>query len=187
MPYRSTPFCEGSYYHLYNRGNNREAIFFEQENYSYFLREIREYLCPHVDVVAYVLMPNHYHLLVYLKSNALSDAMHAFTVSYTKAVNKRHSRVGALFQGRFQAIIVDKDKYLTHLSRYIHLNPLKAGLVAKAENWEFSSYRDYLGMRNGTLPKPDPVLAQFPSPDAYRQFVEDYAADEDAIGHLKLE
>jgi hypothetical protein len=102
MPYRSTVFIAGNYYHLYNRGNNREPIFFERES-------------------------------------------------------------------------------------FIYLNPQKANLTGKAEDWDFSSYRDYLGIRKGTLPKPDVVLSQFPSPAHYKQFVEDGNVNEKIIANITLD
>jgi len=114
--------------------------------------------------------------------------MQPFTLSYTKAINKRYARVGSLFQGRFKAILVDKNEYLLHLSRYIHLNPVTARLVKRAEDWEFSSYPEYLGLRDGTLPRPGVVLSQFPSPDAYHQFVEAYIeSDKEIINHLLMD
>jgi putative transposase len=106
----------------------------------------------------------------------------------TKAINKRYGRVGSLFQGRFQAVRVDRDEYLVHLSRYIHLNPVIAKLVEQPEDWEFSSYREYVGLRAGTLPKTDVVLSQFPSRDVYRQFVGSCAeGDGKTVEHLTLE
>jgi len=187
MPQRDIQFSTGDYYHLYNRGNNRERIFFERENYLFFLRRLRQYLLPILEVVAYCLMPTHYHLVVQIKTNKTSEvlktsevsrAMMRFSVSYTKAMNKRYDRVGALFQGAFQAKRVDSDAYLAHLSRYIHLNPMLAGYGSSPEEWEFSSYAEYLGLRDGSLPVPEIVLAQFPSREAYQAFVEDYAPTE---------
>jgi len=180
--------CAGEYYHLYNRGNNRERIFFERENYLFFLRRLRKYAAPVLDVVSYCLMPTHYHLLVQVKQTSevsedlggpgTSKAMMRLSVSYTKAMNRRYDRAGSLFQGAFRAKHVDGDDYLVHLSRYIHLNPVFAGLVERPEEWEFSSHREYVGLRNGTLPKPEIVLSQFPSPEAYQDFVESYAPQE---------
>ncbi len=181
MPQRSIELCADEYYHLYNRGNNRERTFYERENYGFFLRRLRKYIVPILDVVAYCLMPTHYHLLVLLKEADLSHRMQLFSISYTKAMNKRYDRVGALFQGAFQAKHVDENNYLVHLSRYIHLNPVMAGLVERPEDWEFSSYREYIGLRGGTLPKPEIVLSQFPSPEAYREFVESYTPREREI------
>ncbi len=189
MPYRQVEFHAGEYYHLYNRGNNYQTIFFERENYLYFLRQLRKYLVVEaIEIVAYCLMPNHYHLLVYLKTNDLSGLMQPFALSYTKAINQRYHRVGALFQGRFKGVHVDQNEYLLHLSRYIHLNPVTAGLVRQAEDWEFSSYREFIGQRNGTLPKTEVVLAQFSTPEAYRQFVEKYTdGDKMVIEHLAID
>lgn len=178
MPQRNVQFCAGEYYHLYNRGNNRERIFFERENYLFFLRRLRQYLLSILEVVVYCLMPTHYHMLVRLKTDDLSHQMQLFSISYTKAMNKRYDRIGSLFQGAFQAKRVDSDAYLTHLSRYIHLNPVLAGYGAAPEEWEFSSYPEYLGLRDGTLPAPDIVLAQFPSREAYQAFVEGYTPEE---------
>ncbi|MEA5451934.1 transposase [Leptolyngbya sp. CCNP1308] len=172
MPRRDLPFQPGHYYHLYNRGNDRNLIFFERENYLHFLRLIRLYLIEQaLDVVAYCLMPNHYHLLVQCKTSAVSGAMMRLSVAYTKAMNRRYNRVGVVFQGQFQAIAVDSDEYLYHLTRYIHLNPVKAGLVAHPQNWEFSSYLDYAGLRSGTLPKLEVIRQQLTSEAAYQAFL----------------
>jgi REP element-mobilizing transposase RayT len=188
MPQRNVELVAGEYYHIYNRGNNRERIFYDRENYGFFLRRLRKHVSPILDVVAYCLMPNHYHLLVLLKEADLSHRMQLFSISYTKAMNKRYDRVGSLFQGAFKARLVEENDDLVHLSRYIHLNPLKAGLVSKAEGWEFSSYREYVGFRDGTLPKPEVVLSQFPSSEAYRAFVEEYVpSDRETIADLLFE
>ena len=202
MPRRAVPLVAGEYYHVYNRGNNRQRIFFERENYLFFLRRVRERLMGDCDpagvlnsgspeirqfctIVAYCLMPNHYHLLVCPTDDHFSRHMQRFSISYTKAINKRYDRVGALFQGQFQPLHVDRNEYLLHLSRYIHLNPVQAGLVRQAQDWEFSSYREYAGLRQGILPRPDVVLSQFPNHDAYRRFVESYEpADRNIVSHL---
>jgi hypothetical protein len=121
-------------------------------------------------------MPNHYHLLVYLRIDALgAQIMQPLTVSYAKAVNKQQGRSGPLFAGPFRAKHLDRDEYLSHLTRYIHMNPVEAGLALRPEEWEYSSYRDYIGLRHGTLPKPDEVMARFPSLEAYRDFVLAYS------------
>lgn len=122
--------------------------------------------------MAYCLMPNHYHFLVCVRSPNVSAQMGRFSLSYTKAINKRRKRCGGLFQGPFNGILVDEDSYLLNLSRYIHLNPVKAGFVKRAEDWEFSSYREYVALRQGTLPRFEAVRQQLGSPAAYRRFVE---------------
>ena len=96
--------------------------------------------------------------------------MMRLSVSYTKAINKRYDRVGSLFQAKH----VTEDAYLVHLSRYVHLNPVLADLSSRPEEWEYSSYREYIGLRGGTLPEPGIVLAYFGSPAAYRTFVQAY-------------
>jgi REP element-mobilizing transposase RayT len=205
MPRRAVPLVAGEYYHVYTRGNNRQRIFFERENYLFFLRRIRECLLGELEstgspnpeaptvgracaIVAYCLMPSHYHLLVRPEDGDFPRRMQRLSLSYTKAMNKRHDRVGALFQGHYKALHVDRAEYLLHLSRYIHLNPVGAGLVKQPEDWEFSSYREYVGLRRGTLPMPDVVLSQFPNPDAYRRFVDGYQpGDESIVSQLLLD
>jgi REP element-mobilizing transposase RayT len=173
MPRRKLEFCLGHYYHLYNRGHNRQDIFFDRQNYLYFMRQLRYHLVEQmVDVVAYCLMPNHYHLLVHLRSDHLSERMQSFVLSYTKAINQRYGRCGSLFQGRFQAIWVDTEEYLLHLSHYIHLNPVKAGLVERPEDWEFSSYQDYMELRQEPLVSIAPIRKQVESGMSYRSFME---------------
>jgi putative transposase len=162
MPRRTTPIIANECYHVYNRGHNRDPIFFERENYGHFLRRLRKYVVPkHAVVIAYALMPNHYHLMVRAVTSELSHAMQLFGISYTKSINKRFDRTGSVFQGAFNAKLIEQDDYLLHLSRYIHLNPVRANLVKLPEAWEFSSYRDYVGLRNGTLPMVDIVLREF--------------------------
>ncbi|MGE3803959.1 MAG: transposase [Gemmataceae bacterium] len=185
MPRRTIELAFGHHYHVYNRGNNRQRIFIKRENYVHFLRVLREHFAEKVAVVAYCLMPNHYHLLVRLDSDDFSRIMHSFSTAYAKAINKQHERVGALFQGPFKASLVDEDEYLMHLSRYIHLNPVRAGLVSNAADWEFSSYRDYLRLRSGTLPQSGIVLSQFGNVEDYESFVREYQeAEREKIEHL---
>ena len=190
MPKRKVEFRAGYHYHLYNRGVNYQPLFFNDYNWAYFITRLRHYCRSDLlDIMAYCLMPNHYHLLVYLKSDDLSSAvMQPFSLSYTKAINQQQGRVGPLFQGPFKAKLVDQDEYLLHLSRYIHLNPVLAGLVAQPAAWRFSSYRDFVGLRDGTLPQPEIVLSQFETPQAYAEFVEVYRAQDRAlIEHLMLD
>jgi REP element-mobilizing transposase RayT len=188
MPYRKTDFTPGHYYHLYNRGNNRQNIFFERENYLFFLRQFRHYLIGQtLQVIAYCLMPNHYHFLVYLQADNLSQKMQAFTLSYTKAINRRYQRSGSLFQGRFQTIPVNDENYLLYLSRYIHLNPVKAGLVRSPQEWEFSSYLEYANLRRGTLPRLEPIREQLGVGEVYRSFMEAAIDPQPNLQHLMFD
>ena len=172
MPRRDLTFQPDHCYHLYNRGNDRKLIFFERENYLHFLRLMRRHLIERsLDVLAYCLMPNHYHLLVQCRTGEVSGAMQRLSMAYTKAMNRRYKRVGSLFQGQFGAIAVDSDEYLYRLTRYIHLNPVKAGLVADPRDWEFSSYLEYAGLRSGTLPKLDVLQQKFAPEVEYQRFL----------------
>ncbi len=187
MPRRETAFIAGYYYHIYNRGNNREGVFFEVDNYVYFLRGIKKYLRPVADVMAYCLMPTHYHLLIRVKRagqtsevlktsevSNVSRAMQKLSISYTKAINKRFDRVGSLFQGAFQAKHIQNRHHLCNLCVYIHANPVKDGLVACVEDWPYSNYPEWLGERNGTLVDPAFIQAHFDSPTAYKALIAEY-------------
>ncbi len=177
MPRRQTPFVPDVYYHFYNRGNNRQAIFFESDNYLYFLSGIKKYLVPVVNNVAYCLMPTHYHILVRVKpqtsevSLRVSRAMQKFLISYTKAINKRFQRVGSLFQGQFQAKPIQTYPHLLNLCVYIHANPVKDGLVALPEDWIYSNYLEWLGQRDGALVDREFIQEHFGSAAEYQELV----------------
>jgi putative transposase len=188
MPRRHLTFQPGYYYHLYNRGNNRQNIFFERENYLYFLRLLRRYLIEQaLEVLAYCLMPNHYHLLVYCKTNRVTDGMRSLSLAYTKAINCRYNRVGTVFRGRYQASWVDREAYLQHLVQSIHLNPVKATLVKSAEEWEFSSYRDYAGLRKGTLPQTQMIRELLGSESAYQSVLKQQQSSISVVRSLMLD
>ena len=186
MPRRQTPFIPGLYYHIYNRGNNRQGIFFQPENYLYFLRGVKRYIAPLAKIIVYCLMPTHYHILVrgeqtseFLKNSEvysakISNAMMRLSVSYTKAVNKRFERVGSLFQGQFQAKPIQNYPHLMNLCIYIHGNPVKDGLVAAPEDWIYSNYLEWLGQRDGTLVDKEFIQENFGSSAEYQTLVMNY-------------
>ena len=194
MPRREIEIQPGSYYHIYNRGVNKNTIFFEPENYRFFLRRMKSYLKPdEAEVIAYCLMPNHFHFIICPLAGKFSDAFGQLCNSYAKALNRRYDRVGPLFQGRFQAKWIDKNEYLLHLSRYLQLNPVLGKLVQQAEEWEFSSYCDYIGLKRDEFLKPGIVLEQFSMSagdlknqhNSYQAFVEEYReGDIYSIKHL---
>ncbi len=173
-PGKNPPLLLGHYYHFYNRGVNRQPIFFHKDNWRFFIQKMRDYFISDlILILAYCLMPNHYHLLVYLRAEEVGNkVMQPFGTSYVKAINRQQKRVGPLYQGPFKAKHIDSDAYLAHLTRYIHLNPVRARLVDHPADWPYSSYSDYIGTRNGILPHPEFILSQFASPADYRDFVE---------------
>jgi putative transposase len=209
-------FEKGQLFHIYNRGNNRERIFFSRENYMFFLKKVKTYIQPYCDIVAWCLMPNHFHLMVFVKDTelevfltesfarsdnagiegfarsdnatiegfarsetldkkkrTLNQSIGIMLRSYTDAIKKQENRTGSLFQKQTKAIMLSEKNrhvpayfntvfgtlintkeyrsYAETCFNYIHNNPCKAHLVVSNEEWEFSSYQDYLGLRNGKL------------------------------------
>ncbi len=157
---------ENKLYHFYNQGNNRDNIFFTRENYLYFLKNFRKFVLPHCDVLAYCLMPNHFHSLINtnekslmekkvggLTLTALNNGFRQLLSVYAQAINKQEGRSGSLFRQKTKAKLVETEieDYPFICFQYIHQNPIKSNLVNKMEEWEFSSFKDYLGLRNGTL------------------------------------
>jgi REP element-mobilizing transposase RayT len=147
----------GRFYHVYNRGNNKENIFLSARNYVHFLNLFDKYLSLYLDLFVYCLMPNHFHLLIRVKSIdsddlgcLLSRQFRIFFMAYAKGFNSENGRVGSLFQKGFKRVEVNEDCYLTAVIVYIHLNPVKARLVARSENWKFSSYRQILDSSSQT-------------------------------------
>ncbi|NVO01127.1 MAG: transposase [Bacteroidetes bacterium] len=146
---------EGGYYHVFNRGNNGDIIFYEEENYDYFLKKFRQYLDPFVDVFSYCLMNNHFHFLIRIKENEklqyqnltkqlaltpIEKAFRDFFISYAKSINKKYHRTGSLFQYKFKRKQIEDEIYLKNLIRYIHLNPVEAGICSVASDYNFSSF-----------------------------------------------
>lgn len=136
----------GAVYHITSRGNAKQNIFLDEND----LKEFLAILCHVVRrynwlLHAYCLMNNHYHLIVETPEGNLSIGMRQLNGIYTQRFNKRHDRVGHLFQGRYKAIIVDREGYLLELCRYIVLNPVRAGLTRDPNEWKWSSYRSTIG------------------------------------------
>ena len=155
-------FTEGQLYHIYNKGNNNQQIFFKKENYLYFLKKIRKYIYPNCDILTYCLMPNHFNFLIYANSktvsydlknnNFLSEGFKILLSSYAKAINVQEKRTGSLFtQNTHSKNVSGNTNQAIICLKYIHQNPKINGLVVNLEDWEFSSFRDYCGLRNGTI------------------------------------
>ena len=179
MPPRMMSFTTGHIYHIYNRGSARQPIFFEKENYHYLLRLFKKHAqATGITVIAYCLMPNHYHFLVQQDGEASAGLLFQRVFNaYTKAINKKYDRTGTLFQGRYRCILVGKSSHLFQLCRYIHANPVKDGLVASPEQWPFSNYQEWIGSRLGTLCNPDFVRTNFSTANEYVEFVQEYLAN----------
>jgi len=176
-------FTERSIYHVYNRGNNRQLIFFSRENYLFFLRKMRSELLPFCDFISYCLMPNHFHWLILVKDRPgitetndkdirqtarsgqtgplLIRKIANLLSSYSQGINRQERSTGGLFQKKTKAkkimsmddlIVLNNKRFSPHddlftCFNYHHQNPLKAALVKRLEDWEFSSFRDYAGLR----------------------------------------
>ena len=139
-------------YHVTSRGDRREDIFEDDQDRQTFLETLEQVITQfNWTCYAWCLMDNHYHLLIQTPDGNLSKGMRQLNGVYTQASNRRHGRVGHLFQGRFKAILVDSDAYLLELARYVVLNPVRAGMVKKPDGWAWSSYRASLGLEPAPL------------------------------------
>ena len=154
---------EGYFYHIYNRGNNSEKIFFSEENYAYFLKLLTKYIFPVADIYAYCLLNNHFHILVRIKEKneieinklkfstvekpkevSASRQFSHFLNAYSQAVNKKYARTGSLFEKRFVRKRISDNHYLRQVILYINTNPLKHNLVEKPKDYKWSSYNSHI-------------------------------------------
>lgn len=217
-------YVKDGHYHVYNRGVEKREIFKDPQDYKVLLKYLKEGLSPppslqtlkttftlqgqafkgvprqpknyhdKVELLAFCLMPNHFHLLVKIKdSDALKTFMQSLQVRYSMYFNKKYDRVGSLFQDRYKAVLITEENYLLHLSRYIHLNPSEyTGDLIHA----YSSYADYLGLKKTSWIKPDMILSFFNQAtlpelkkvNSYKDFVEEYKKDSAKIlGEITLD
>ncbi len=162
----------GACYHVYSRGNERKDIFRTPMDYELFLGILKDTSLVYDFLIhAYCLMPNHFHMLIETPNANLCDSMKRFLGLYTVRFNRSHNRTGHLFQGRYKALLVDKDDYFLQLSRYIHLNPVKAKLVKNPEDYRWSSMRYFLKDKTPDFLFKEFTLKSFGSPREYRTFV----------------
>lgn len=227
MPHKHSRkiYIENGHYHIYNRGVEKRTIFEDDQDFRVFLKLIKHYLSPktsdskhpledlknitltrpqpltnlhkEVDLLAYCLMPNHFHLLI---KQTTRDGMPKFlqrlSSTYSMYFNKRYKRVGYLFQGRYKAVLITQDSYLLHLSRYIHLNPTQLKRPDPF-SYSYSSYPYYLRKKRASWVKPNFILDYFSQTrnssdlekiNSYKQFVENYKQDlKEHLGELTLE
>lgn len=215
-------YVEGGYYHLYNRGVEKRIIFLEDKDYKVFLHFLKKYLSPpepngilltateltgftpvrprvvqslygSVSLLAYCLMPNHFHFLVkQTVRDGITKLVNRIATNYGMYFNKKYERVGPLFQGVYKAVLIDNNEQLLHLSRYIHLNPLEGGVggLERLVDYNYSSYGDYLGLRRSDWVKVEEVISFFRSDKrligkddlSYQSFVEDFVGEYDLTG-----
>ena len=174
---------EGALYHILSRGNEQKDIFYDDQDRLQFLKTIGEMSERfEIDVFAYVLMGNHYHLLLRTNRANLSRSMQWLGVTYTRRFNLRHFRSGHLFQGRFKSIIVQDDAYQMRLSCYIHRNPIRACIVERLADYRQSSYKtNAYGGKTPEWLMTKPIFSQFEGKEkhkAYREKVQRYAKEE---------
>lgn len=184
-------YVADSFYHVYNRGLNKKDIFTDDDDYRIFLNLLkrslgekiqtnikgREYPNFHNDLelLAYCLMPNHYHLLIKTKDDPklLPELMRSVITAYVMYFNKRYKRNGRLFEQHYRGVRIDSDDYLWHISRYIHLNPLDVGEDYKT--YPYSSIDYYIGSKKSSWVKPDDITLMFEEAgEDYEKFLEDY-------------
>ena len=168
----------GAIYHITSRGNARQPIYKDDKDRETFLEMLGSVVSRYGWIChAYCLMGNHYHLLIETPDGNLSQGMRQLNGIYTQHFNRRHGRVGHVFQGRFKAIVVDRDSYLLELCRYVVLNPLRAGVVGSPGRYKWSSYRATAGIvRSPSFLTTDWVLSEFgrirrKAQDRYKEFV----------------
>jgi REP element-mobilizing transposase RayT len=183
---------------VYARGNSRKRIFLDEHDYLAFLKLLERYLSPEeakdsygvsypnfynkVDLLAYCLMPNHFHLLVYQRQQKeLTSLMQSIMTSYSRYFNTKYKRTGSLFESRFRASMITDDSYLQHITRYIHLNP------RQWRSYEYSSLPYYLQRAQETWLRPERILELFESPEKYEAFVADYEENKKLMDILKKE
>ncbi len=187
MARRNVNFHPNGYYHIYNRGAHRQDIFRNDADYVFLLKYLRRMSESHnITVIAYCLMSNHYHFL--LRQNrdiAISKLMQALFNIYSKAFNAKYNHTGTIFEGPYKAIAIEQTPHLLHLCRYIHRNPLEAGMVVQLEQWHFSNYAEFIGVRNGVLVDREFVAGNFGAPAEYQAFVMDYVPAEKTQQELR--
>lgn len=161
MPRTSRISFENAFYHVFNRGLNKQNIFFDTDDYNKFFQILTQLKTKnHYDhaIYSYVLMPSHFHLLIQTKKVPIATIMKTISIRYVVYLNKKYNRVGILFQNRFKSKLCDKDVYFLGVSRYIHLNPVVAGLVHNAESYPWSSLEELLGTSERSIIDREEVL-----------------------------
>lgn len=171
--------CKLSYYHITARGNNKNKIFKHRDDFLYYLSLLEEalkYYCHYkYKIVCYCLMSNHVHILMKAQENPPAEFMGRINSKYALYHNKKYNYIGHLFQSRYYAELIKNDAQMIETSRYIHLNPVKANIVTRAEDYMWSSYNMYIGNVDNNIISSNNILYYFKEKDekkAYKQFIE---------------
>ncbi|HEY3275566.1 MAG TPA: transposase [Syntrophorhabdaceae bacterium] len=172
-----------AYYHVTCRGNGRQSVFLSDQDRKKFLDLLERSLDIYqVNLLAFVLMTNHFHMMVTTPRANLQEFMRHFTISYTSYFNKRHQRSGHLYQGRYKSFLIETDSYLLEVSRYLHLNPIRIKQFSESsfeekkaylDKYPWSSYRDYLSSSRYDFLSRTDILSRFSTQSSYRDFVEE--------------
>src|SRR4030043_662289 len=153
---------EGAFYHVITRGNQRQKVFKDRDDFLKYLEILSNYKIRYkYFLYAFVLMYNHVHLLIETQEIPLSKILQGINQSYTTYFNRKYKTVGHLFQGRYKAILCDRDAYLLSLIKYIHLNPMRAKIAKAAEDYRWSSHLIYCGKEKSEIVDTDRVLRMF--------------------------
>ncbi len=188
------PLKHSQVYHFYNRGNNKENVFLEEENYFYFLEIIKKHLSPIADLYSYCLLPNHFHLVFKIKDDKTFPANYLgkihqpfsnFLNAYTKAFNKKYNRTGSLFQKHPKRIIIKNEEYLRAVIIYINTNPSHHNL-ANYENYKYSSYQSLISNKPTLLTRKE-IINLFGDIDNFKYVHEIRKIKIDLIEELSLE
>lgn len=146
MPRGARFVFENAFYHVFNRGINKQVIFKDESDYRFFLKRLKDGKEKYrFSIYAYCLMPNHFHLSIRTRKISVSKIMSSLATSYAMYFNRKYNHFGSVFQNRFKSILIEHDAYFIQLSQYIYLNPLKAGFVTDPILYKFSSIREALG------------------------------------------
>jgi len=189
MPYArkdKIQWLPGHYYHIFNRGARRLTIFREQSNYNFVLGKMKKYRMQfNLSIIAYCLLPNHYHFLVRQNGPTYAGYLpQRIFNSYSKAFNRHYGHSGTLFESRYKAIPVTNDDHLLHLCRYIHANPVIHGIAPSVEEWPYSNYLEWVGLRGGSIIDRDFVNEHFDNARSYGEFVQEYLVHRQLPGGL---
>ncbi len=182
-------YADGYVYHVYNRGAHKARIFAADDDYRRLLSLFGKYSARYsVSLVAYCLMPNHYHLLLRQDPRgSISDFLKTSFNAFVQAINFLRKHSGTLFQGSAKGILVDSDDYAAQLVCYIHLNPVMARLAKRPEDWEFSDYREWADLRKGRFFDPAYRGRYFRGSAEYRKLVEEYSEKKETIRRFLLD